>query len=254
MTHLLQPHYAKGKKHERIDHFLVSPAVIPYITGHVVCSHLLGSDHVPLQLTLCLSPATPSLHSEDDASQSPAAAAESRMPFIIPSSNAAVIQRYQQLVSEPAAWQPLTDLAADPLTTPDQLMHCFKQIMFDAAIAAGYRVKHMTPGQLATPPRPHTSSKYKVWHDAWCRALQSKIRAINRHDADQAALSRKGSGCKMSIVRGCVSWCASIGLSKARHSWLHGAATETFSGAITNLMARAVLSHPRPWPHTFKTR
>ena len=53
--------YVKTSKQARIDHFLVSPALIPHITGHTVCSHLLGSDHVPLQLTLCLHPVPPSL-------------------------------------------------------------------------------------------------------------------------------------------------------------------------------------------------
>ncbi len=71
-----------------------------------------------------------------------------KLPFIVPSSDATAIRKYQQLVSEPAAWQPLTDLAADPGATPDQLLHCFKQIIFDAAIAAGYRVNLNCPGVI----------------------------------------------------------------------------------------------------------
>ncbi len=182
--------YFKGNKHERIDHFLVSPGLIPHVTGHIVCSHLLGSDHVPLQLTICLHPAPPPTESEDDASP-PSRADQTKMQFIIPSDNVAVIKKYQRLVSEEAVWQPLLDLAAEPCANPDNLLHCFQQILFDTAIAAGYRVKHMTPGQLGSPPRPHTSSKYNVWHDGLCRQLQSQIRAINRHTANKAELEER---------------------------------------------------------------
>jgi exonuclease III len=110
--------YVKTSKQARIDHFLVSPAMVPHITGHSVCSHLLGSDHLPLQLNLCLRPTPPSQLESDDDTSPPPPPSQPKLPFIVPSSDATAIRKYQQLVSEPAAWQPLTDLAVDPGASP----------------------------------------------------------------------------------------------------------------------------------------
>jgi endonuclease/exonuclease/phosphatase family metal-dependent hydrolase len=45
----------KAQKPSRIDHMLLSPSALQHLVQHRVLGHLLGSDHLPLQIVLSLS-------------------------------------------------------------------------------------------------------------------------------------------------------------------------------------------------------
>jgi hypothetical protein len=45
----------KAQKPSRIDHMLLSPSALQHLVQHQVLGHLLGSDHLPLQIVLILS-------------------------------------------------------------------------------------------------------------------------------------------------------------------------------------------------------
>ncbi len=77
----------------RIDHILVSPTVLPYITGHSVHLGRKGSDHLPVLLTMNIPLTSPPPLSSPTPTNAKSAPSLSLMK-IIPSSDPAIIQRY----------------------------------------------------------------------------------------------------------------------------------------------------------------
>jgi hypothetical protein len=94
---------------------------------------------------------------------------------IIPSSDPAIIQRYQQLLCDASTWDMLHLLAGCPTTMPDHLMECFKETIYSCAALAGYKI----------------ITRSNDWQDSTCKQLQLEIRAINQHTADPAKLERR---------------------------------------------------------------
>jgi hypothetical protein len=122
---------------------------------------------------------------------------------IIPSSDPAIIQRYQQLLCDASTWDNLHLLAGCPTTMPDHLMDCFKETIYSCAALAGYKIitisdtpRHSTvtkgrqQGNRAAAGQ-QGSSRSNDWHDSTCKQLQLEIRAINQHTADPAELERR---------------------------------------------------------------
>jgi exonuclease III len=169
-----------GQDSARLDHFLVSPSTLQYIRGHKVQQSWRGSDHYPVQLVLSLQRAPPAAPGPGAASGAP----PRRYDIIVPTDSPQVIKRYQELISLEETWAPLTQLASSVSPTPDALMQAFRDIIYRAAAAAGYRVKTITAGQVAPTPAPRTSSKFKVWHNARCKELQQQIRAMPSQSSD----------------------------------------------------------------------
>ena len=164
----------------RIDHFLVSPSTLPYITHHQVLDTLLGSDHHPIQLCLSLQPTT-----------APATDPEPHYRFqqIIPSDDPAVIRQYQEIIADAATWANFQQLASETNTSSDDLLAAFNTVIFRAAQAAGYRIRWVGPPK---PQHHNPPSKYKVWHDTLCKHLQQQIRALlQEHDTSKAAELRQ---------------------------------------------------------------
>ena len=182
-----------GKRIARIDHFLVSPAILPYITNHQVLQHYMGSDHRPLQLVLSLM-ARPAPRPTPTPDPPPQPTALSPcLKFIVASQNPDNINRYKQTLANPSTWERIHMLAANLDASADQLMSAFNNIVYDAAMAAGYRVRTVAGEQnsFVGPAQQQGSSRYKVWHDHTCKQLQQQIRAINVHTCSPAALAER---------------------------------------------------------------
>jgi hypothetical protein len=61
------------QKPSRIDHMLLSPSALHHLVQHQVLGHLLGSDHLPLQIVLSLSPKTQQQRHQSAGASPPAA-------------------------------------------------------------------------------------------------------------------------------------------------------------------------------------
>lgn len=162
---------SRKQKPSRIDHVLVSPSVLKHFAQHRVMSHLLGSDHLPLQLTLNLQPhtATSSSNQQQQQQQQPT------LQQIVPSKDRATIQRYITTLTDPDTFQELRQMAASEQATAEMLNAAFTRAVISAAVAAGYKV-HDASQPKSDPIKAY--SRHKVWHDSACKELQQRFRAL----------------------------------------------------------------------------
>jgi hypothetical protein len=77
----------KAQKPSRIDHMLLSPSALQHRVQHRVLGHLLGSDHLPLQIVLSLS-------TRPAPSSSATQQQQATLQQIIPSKDRETVQRY----------------------------------------------------------------------------------------------------------------------------------------------------------------
>ena len=176
----------QGEDTTRLDHLLVSANAARYVCEHQVQRTWRGSDHYPVRLLLELQrPPTP-------APAPPGGARGGDPPgsyrVILPTEDPLIVKRYQSIITLEETWAALNQLIASPgaSPSPDTLMNAFRDTIYMAATAAGYRVKTIIAGQIAPTPAPRTSSKFKVWHNAKCKALQQQIRALHPLNSDPA--------------------------------------------------------------------
>ncbi len=94
----------KAQKPSRIDHMLLSPSALQHLVQHRVLGTRLGSDHLPLQIVLSLSP-KPAPSSSADQQQ------QVSLHQIIPSKDREIVQRYITAMADPATFDELHQLA-----------------------------------------------------------------------------------------------------------------------------------------------
>ncbi len=150
----------------RLDHVLVSPSTVAYLQQHQVAQHILGSDHLPVQLSLDLT----------HTSQVSPVEQVDLMQFV-PSRNAAVIQKYISETASMGFLAQMRELAGSGQASADQLSSAMNSAITKAAKAAGYRSRSMAE-QSPSSKAPRTHSKFKVWHDDKCKQLQQQIRSL----------------------------------------------------------------------------
>jgi hypothetical protein len=174
----------KAQKPSRIDHVLLSPSALQHLTQHQVLSHLLGSDHLPLQIVLSLSPKPAPSSSDSQQEQVP-------LQQIIPSKDRATIQRYITAMADPATFDELRQLADTGEASAAELNATFTRIVISSAIGAGYKMRDTTQPRVE-PARVY--SRHKVWHDSECKRLQQQFRALQgdpEGDAERRAIQQQ---------------------------------------------------------------
>jgi hypothetical protein len=174
----------KAQKPSRIDHVLLSPSALQHLTQHQVLSHLLGSDHLPLQIVLSLSPKPAPSSSDSQKEQVP-------LQQIIPSKDRATIQRYITAMADPATFDELRQLADTGEASAAELNATFTRIVISSAIGAGYKMRDTTQPRVE-PARVY--SRHKVWHDSECKRLQQQFRALQgdpEGDAERRAIQQQ---------------------------------------------------------------
>jgi hypothetical protein len=83
---------------------LLSPSALQHLVQHRVLGTRLGSDHLPLQIVLSLSP-KPARSSSADQQQ------QVSLQQIIPSKDRETVQRYITAMADPATFEELRQLA-----------------------------------------------------------------------------------------------------------------------------------------------
>jgi hypothetical protein len=145
----------------------------------------LGSDHLPLQIVLSLSP-KPAPSSSVDQQQ------QVSLHQIIPSKDREIVQRYITAMADPATFDELRQLAdsgeASDADSAAALNAAFTQTMISTAIGAGYKVRDAAQPR-AEPAKVY--SRHTVWHDPECKRLQQQFRELKgdpQLDADHRAI------------------------------------------------------------------
>ncbi len=158
----------KAKKPSRIDHVLLSPSALPHLVQHQVLGHLLGSDHLPLQIVLSLStrPAPSSSASQQQ---------QASLHQIIPSKDRETVQRYITAMADPATFDELRQLADSGEASAESLNVAFTRTVISTAIGAGYKMRDAAQPRVE-PTRVY--SRHNVWHDSECKRLQQQFRAL----------------------------------------------------------------------------
>jgi hypothetical protein len=147
---------------------LLSPSALQHLVQHRVLGHLLGSDHLPLQIVLSLSPKPAPSSSANQQEQV-------SLQQIIPSKDREAVQRYITAIANPATFDELRQLADSGGASAAELNAVFTRIvMISTAIGAGYTMRD------AAQPRaePDRVYRHKVWHDGECKRLQQQFRAL----------------------------------------------------------------------------
>jgi hypothetical protein len=175
----------KAQKPSRINHMLLSPSALQHLEQHQVLGHLLGSDHLPLQIVLSLSnrPAPSSSASQQQ---------QATLQQIIPSKDGETVQRYITAMADPATFGELRQLADSDEASAETLNAAFTQIVISSAIGAGYMMRDAAQPREA-PARVY--NRHNVWHDSECKRLQQQFRALKGNagtDADTAHVPLAG--------------------------------------------------------------
>jgi hypothetical protein len=114
---------------------LLSPSALQHLEQHQVLGHLLGSDHLPLQIVLSLStrPAPSSSASQQQ---------QATLQQIIPSKDRETVQRYIAAMADPATsnFDELRQLADSGEASAETLNAAFTRIVISSAIGAGYEM------------------------------------------------------------------------------------------------------------------
>ena len=113
---------------------LLSPSALQHLEQHQVLGHLLGSDHLPLQIVLSLStrPAPSSSASQQQ---------QATLQQIIPSKDRETVQRYIAAMADPATFDELRQLTDSDEASAETLNAAFTRIVISSAIGAGYMIQ-----------------------------------------------------------------------------------------------------------------
>ncbi len=158
----------KAQKPSRIDHMLLSPSALQHLVQQRVLGHLLGSDHLPLQIVLSLS-------TRPAPSSSATQQQQATLQQIIPSKDRETVQRYITAMADPSTFDELRQLADSGEASAETLNAAFTRIAISSAIGAGYKMRDAAQSRVE-PARVY--SRHNVWHDSECKRLQQQFRAL----------------------------------------------------------------------------
>jgi hypothetical protein len=164
---------------------LLSPSALHHLVQHRVLGTRLGSDHLPLQIVLSLSP-KPAPSSSTDQQQ------QASLHQIIPSSkDREIVQlRYITAMADPAA----------------VLNAAVTRTVISTAIGAGYSRCVMLPSPGQSLPTLKVYNRHKVWHDAECKRLQQQFRELKgdpQLDTEHRAILQQYKKRVKQLVRQC---------------------------------------------------
>ena len=146
---------------------LLSPSALQHLVQHRVLGTRLGSDHLPLQIILSLSP-KPAPSSSADQQQ------QVSLHQIIPSKDREIVQRYITAMAGPATFDELRQLADSGEASAAALNAALTRTVI-SAIGEGYKMRDAAQPR-AEPAKVY--SRHKVWHDAECKRLQQQFREL----------------------------------------------------------------------------
>ena len=112
---------------------LLSPSALQHLVQHRVLGHLLGSDHLPLQIVLSLS-------TRPAPSSSATQQQQATLQQIIPSKDRETVQRYITAMADPSTFDELRQLADSGEASAETLNAAFTRIVISSAIGAGYEM------------------------------------------------------------------------------------------------------------------